>query len=272
MLYWDGACRRLDSDLLLPSFLRRSASDLLISGGGVAATCDASQFFAISCVIQEGGLGRADAETKMTPSTPLDWPRGGRRCRYASRLPLIAEGATPVNELISVVQEDGQWVYFCGTQPIFEHAEGDRKAFRMFTAQLCGQGVVKQAHVMRAFGVSRSSLLRSVDTYRRHGIEGFYQQRRVRGAPVMTPEVIQQAEHLLEEGHSKAEAARRLNVAYDTLRKAIDQGRVQMPDCPAERKRDLSHAEMFLTGACCVRFRHWRRTDCFVICKRRFPH
>jgi hypothetical protein len=25
-------------------------------------------------------------------------------------LPLIAEGATPLNELISVVREDGQWV------------------------------------------------------------------------------------------------------------------------------------------------------------------
>jgi len=149
-------------------------------------------------------------------------------------LPLIAEGATPINELISVVREDGQWVYFCGTQPIFQHAEGDRKAFRMFTAQLCVQGAVKQAQVIRAFGVSKSSVLRSVDTYRRHGVEGFYQQRRVRGAPVMTPEVIQQAEHLLEEGHSKAEAARRLNVAYDALRKAVDQGRVQMPDRPAE--------------------------------------
>jgi hypothetical protein len=158
-------------------------------------------------------------------------------------LPLIAEGATPLNELISVVREDGQWVYFCGTQPIFQHAEGDRTAFRMFTATLCVQGVVKQAHVMRAFGVSKSSLLRSVDTYRRHGIEGFYRQRPVRGAPVMTPEVIQRAEHLLEEGHSKAEAARQLNVPYDTLRKAIDQGRVQMPDCPAEAAGGRDAAE-----------------------------
>jgi len=149
-------------------------------------------------------------------------------------LPLIAEGATPINELISVVQEDGQWVYFCGTQPVFQHAEGDQKAFRMFTAQLCVQGAVKQADVIRAFGVSKSSVLRGVATYRRHGIKGFYQQRRTRGAAVMTPEVIQQAEHLLKERHSKAEVARQLDIPYDTLRKAIDQGRVPMPDCPAE--------------------------------------
>jgi len=149
-------------------------------------------------------------------------------------LPLIAEGATPINELINVVREEGQWVYFCGTQPVFQHAEGDQKAFRMFTAQLCVQGAVKQADVIRAFGVSKSSVLRSVDKYHRQGVQGFYQQRRTRGAAVMTPEVIQQTRHLLEEGHSKAEVARQLDIPYDTLRKAIDQGRVPIPDCPAE--------------------------------------
>ena len=103
-------------------------------------------------------------------------------------LPLVAEGATRINDLISFVRQEGQWVYFCGTQPVFEHAEGDRKAFRMFTAQLCAQGTVKQADIIRAFGVSKSSVLRSVSTYREQGIQGFYRLRRTRGAPVMTPE------------------------------------------------------------------------------------
>jgi transposase len=131
--------------------------------------------------------------------------------------------------LISVVRQDGQWFYFCGTQPVFHHAEGNLRAFRMFTAQLCVQGACQQAEIIKAFGVSKSSVQRSVNKYRQEGIDGFYRPRRARGAPVMTPEVIQQAQQRFEEGRSKTEVARELNIPYDTLRKAIDQGRVQLP-------------------------------------------
>ncbi len=40
---------------------------------------------------------------------------------------------------MSVVRQKGQWFYLCGVQPVFQHAEGDLRAFRMFTAQLCAQ-------------------------------------------------------------------------------------------------------------------------------------
>ena len=32
--------------------------------------------------------------------------------------------------------EDGRWTFFCGAQPVFQHAENDRHSFEMFTAQL----------------------------------------------------------------------------------------------------------------------------------------
>jgi len=49
-------------------------------------------------------------------------------------LPLIADGATRISDLITVVRGIGQWTYFCGTQPVFQHAENDRRSFQMFTA------------------------------------------------------------------------------------------------------------------------------------------
>ena len=76
-------------------------------------------------------------------------------------LPLIPPGATAINEIISVVREKQQWTYFCGVQPVFQHTEDDRKSFRMFTAQLCAQGACTQAQIIRAFGVSKNSILRS---------------------------------------------------------------------------------------------------------------
>jgi len=144
-------------------------------------------------------------------------------------LPLVSDDATRISDLISVVQQDGQWFYFCGTQPVFQHAEGDLRTFRMFTAQLCVQSACKQAEIIKAFGVSKSSVIRSVNKYRQEGIDGFYKPRRARSAPVMTPEVIQQAQQMFAEGHSKSEVAGQLDIPYDTLRKAIDQGRVELP-------------------------------------------
>ena len=86
-------------------------------------------------------------------------------------LPMIPDGATQISDLISVVRQDKQWTYFCGVQPVFQHPEGDRRSFRMFTAQLCCQGVCTQAQILRTFGVSKNSVLRSVAKYRQEGIE-----------------------------------------------------------------------------------------------------
>lgn len=155
-------------------------------------------------------------------------------------MPLIPEDATRISDLISVVRQEGQWFYFCGTQPVFQHAEGDLRSFRMFIAQLCVQRACKQADIIKAFGVSKSSVVRSVHKYLAEGIGGFYTPRRTRGAPVMNPEVIQQAQQLFEQGHSKADVARELDIPYDTLRKAIDQGRVELPELPVDHNDDGS--------------------------------
>ena len=154
-------------------------------------------------------------------------------------LPLISEDATRISDLISVVRQGGQWSYFCGTLPVFQHVEGDLRSFRMFTAQLCVHGSCKQSEIIKAFGISKSSVLRSVNKYRQEGIEGFYKPRRARGAPVMTWEVLQQARQLFEEGHSKAEVAHKLDISCDTLRKAIDQGRLELPDLPADHQDNV---------------------------------
>jgi transposase len=144
-------------------------------------------------------------------------------------LPLIPDGATRISDLISVVRQDGDWAYFCGVQPVFQHPEDDRQSFRMFTAQLCCQGACTQAQIIRTFGVSKNSVLRSVEKYRQEGIEGFYRPRRSRGSPVMTPEVTAQAERLLDLGKARREVAEELGVKHETLRKAINQGRVREP-------------------------------------------
>ena len=144
-------------------------------------------------------------------------------------LPLIADGATRISDLISVVRENGQWIYFCGVQPLFQHPENDRRSFRMFTAQLVCLGACRQVDIVRAFGVSKNSVIRSVNTYRTGGVNAFYSPRATRAASVMTPEVTAQAQPLLGAGWSPREVAEQLGLKLDTLRKAIQQGRLTKP-------------------------------------------
>ena len=82
---------------------------------------------------------------------------------------------------------------------------------------------------MRAFGVSKNSVIRSVNTYRAGGVKAFYAPRATRGASVMTPEVTAQAQQLLGAGWSPREVAEHLGLKLDTLRKAIQQGRLAKP-------------------------------------------
>ena len=141
-------------------------------------------------------------------------------------MPLIADGATRISDLISVVCENGQWTYFCGVHPVFQHAENDRRAFRMFTAQLVCQGTCRHVDIVRTFGVSKNSVIRSVNAYRAGGVGAFYAPRVARGASVLTPEITAQAQQLLGANWSPREVAEHLGLKLDTLRKAIQQGRL----------------------------------------------
>src|SRR5262249_46188054 len=101
----------------------------------------------------------------------------------------------------------------------------------MFTAQLICQGGCRQVDVVRTFGMSKNSVIRSVNAYRAGGVAAFYKACAPRGASVITLEVAGQAQQLLGAGWSPREVAQELGLKLDTLRKAIQQGRLVRP-CP----------------------------------------
>ena len=144
-------------------------------------------------------------------------------------LAFIPDGASRINDWISVVKENGQWTWFLGTHPICDHCESDRTTFRWFTAQLIEQGTCRQCEIVKAFGVSANAVKRAVKLYREGGVEAFYRPRGKRAANVMTADVIAQAEDLLRRGRSRSETADQLGIKPNTLSKAIQQGRLKQP-------------------------------------------
>jgi transposase-like protein len=141
-------------------------------------------------------------------------------------LPIFPEGVVDLSPDLAVRKEGGLVVYFNGMMPIFQHEEEDIKSFQMITSQFYCSGVVKQADIARAFGVTEISVMRAVKRYRDHGPAGFYAARKGRGAGVLTPAVMEEAQTLLDEGSGVPEVAERLGLKRDTLGKAVRDGRL----------------------------------------------
>jgi hypothetical protein len=142
------------------------------------------------------------------------------------QLPIFPEGLTSITEDLAFQREDGQVVYFDGLMPVFQHDEKDLKSFRVFTSQLIANGTVRQRDIVHAFGVPLATVKRYTKLHREQGAAGFFRPPRRRSASVLTPEVQQRAQALLDEGQSVPEVSREVRVAGNTLHKAIRAGRL----------------------------------------------
>jgi len=153
------------------------------------------------------------------------------------QLPIFPEGMTELSATLAFQRKEG-WVYYVhGMAPVFQHEAKDVAAFRLFTSQLVVQGVVREADIVRVFGVPRITVMRAVKLYREQGPKGFFKERGVRSAGVLKGETHQQAQALLDAGKSVPEVGRELNLLPNTLHKAIRQGRLHRAErgaAPAE--------------------------------------
>jgi transposase-like protein len=144
-------------------------------------------------------------------------------------LPFFPKGVTYINSLLAFQCVDEEVHYFNGFMPIFHHRIDDIKSFYMIVSQFYVNGIAKQSDIARAFGVSPVSLKRAAKIYREEGISGFYKPRKTGGgARVLTPEIIEKIQPLLDEGKSPAQIAKKLKLKCgDTIQKAITDGRLK---------------------------------------------
>ena len=144
-------------------------------------------------------------------------------------LPLLPSGATEINDILSVRNENGRWYYFAGISPVFNHDENDQASFRMYTSLLIATGQCRNITITKVFGVSPSSVKRGVKKYKDGGNDAFFKPRKGRGGNVITEKVKNECQELLDKGWSRKEVCEKLEIKYDTLRKAISSGRLHEP-------------------------------------------
>jgi transposase len=143
------------------------------------------------------------------------------------QLPVFPAGVTHITNELAFQQTNSRVYYFNGSMPIFTHDANDVKTFRMITSQFCVNGITKIAEISRAFGVPVISVKRGVKLYREEGPSGFFKKKKARRKTVLTAEVLEEAQGLLNEFMEPKQLAEKLQINPDTLRKAISSGRLQ---------------------------------------------
>lgn len=141
--------------------------------------------------------------------------------------PTIPEGSTMINDIVCVENINGTWTYSVYLWPIYSHEQSQRAQFRYAASSLINAGLCQQVQIARAFGVDRKMLGRAQKQLRERGAESFFQRRSGRRAgTVLSDERLAHAQQLLNEGLSRAEVSAELQIKADTLRKALNDGRL----------------------------------------------
>lgn len=145
------------------------------------------------------------------------------------QLPIFPEGVTHITPELAFLKKDGRLTYFNGHMPVFIHDEHDLRTFRMITSQFIVSGNVKQSRIARVFGLPLITVKRYTKLYREKGPAGFYAERKRRGAAVLTSEVLEKVQQMLDRGVDVPEVASALELRFNTLSKALRAGRLHQP-------------------------------------------
>jgi hypothetical protein len=148
------------------------------------------------------------------------------------QLPIFPAGCTAITSDLAFECREGQVFYFNGQMPVFSHAADDVASFRLFTSQLIVNGSATQAQVSRAFGVPLVTVKRMCKKLREDGAKGFFAPRPPAKGHKLTPELLIEAQALLDEGRSIPDIGAALGVLPNTLHKAISYGRLQKKALP----------------------------------------
>ncbi len=117
-------------------------------------------------------------------------------------LPLIPHGASEITNKLSVILENGKWIYmYCGL-PIYSHKDSDKRSFRLITSSLILSGSCRNIDIQRTFNVSKSSVIRNCKKFSTEGSDAFFKFKggARRKGKVLTKEKIMRAEELLAAG------------------------------------------------------------------------
>ena len=137
-------------------------------------------------------------------------------------IPGFPVGAQRIGESLSILERDGQVIYFVGGDNYFSHPQGDIKCRRFVLASLMENSHVRAVDLAAApLLIAHRTLMNWTAQFRKEGSAAFFRNAPVAKPPVMSAQMNAQCASLLAEGLRPAEVARRVGINESTLRKAL---------------------------------------------------
>lgn len=141
------------------------------------------------------------------------------------RLALQPAEGTEVNQTVSIVNDGKTAAYFAAGVPLFAHAQEDAVGRRVAHAQILALRLARPSELKAATGVGRTTLYRQQQRLKKEGVAGLIAEKPgPKGPHKLKPEVLAQAQEMLDEGKSKNAVAGLLGVREGTIRHAIGRG------------------------------------------------
>lgn len=142
------------------------------------------------------------------------------------QLPMFPAGCVEINRNLACRTEGDNVVYFNGHVPVFTHAKNDLASFRLFTSQLIVQGSATQGQIAKAFGVPLVAIKRATKIFRELGPSGFFISKPRRNGSKLNAQKLELASSLILLGQPLMVVSEQTGVLIDTLRKAVQDGRL----------------------------------------------
>lgn len=139
-------------------------------------------------------------------------------------LPLLPEGAEPVNNNLAIFRDQGEIIFFNGYCPMLKCSDNDPYGMRLAQGVLCSTHIVKPAQLAKALGVNRSTVCRNKAIYEKSGPAALMIDKTNRSAYKLDRQKLQKAQSLLDKGINQNKIASQVGVSEGCIRYAINKG------------------------------------------------
>lgn len=133
----------------------------------------------------------------------------------------VPDGARKIGAALSILEKDGQVIYFVGGDNYFSYPQGDRQSRRFALASLMENRHVWASELETELEIAHRTLMNWKAQYWKSGPGLFFRTIADKKPLVMTAQKSAQCAALLAQGFSAAEASRKAGIKESTLRKAI---------------------------------------------------
>ncbi len=141
------------------------------------------------------------------------------------RLPLFPPEIRLFNSNVGVIQKDDTVYYYINGVPMHLHAVEDNNTFRFITATLVVSHLCSPREISDVLGIHIRTVQLNAKALRDKGISWFMNREETRGkCHKYTPELISQAQALLDQGMSYYGIAKVLNVSESSVRYHVNKG------------------------------------------------